>query len=203
VLLPPPLLLLLQEYLCLPLGLLEQLQLLQLLLLLLLELLEPLRLLLLGRLALLPLLPLLPSLLLQVFVQGLLALSLQPDGRLDGWGGKGTSVGTWRGAWGSWGRGAGWARTEGPLLALPGVGGTHLVGAGGGLHAEHAPLPIPVGQHLQGEDTGWHHPPVPRLIPAFFGRGTGSPTLTDVKLSILGFPFPGSEGGLLHLLSPS
>jgi len=84
MLLPPPLLLFLQQYLCLSLGLLQQLQLLQFPLLLLLELLEPLRLLLLGRLALLPLLALLPSLLLQVFVQGLLAFSLQSDGSLDG-----------------------------------------------------------------------------------------------------------------------
>lgn len=97
VLLPPPLLLFLQQDLCLPLGLLKQLQLLQLPLLLLLQLLEPLRLLLLGRFALLPLLPLLPSLLLQVLVQGLLSLSLQPDGRLDGWRGRARSAGTCRG----------------------------------------------------------------------------------------------------------
>lgn len=96
VLLPPPLLLLLQQYLCLPLGLLQQLQLLQFPLLLLLELLEPLCFLLLGRLALLPLLALLPSLLLQVFVQGLLAFSLQSNGSLDGCRGKRRmSGGTW------------------------------------------------------------------------------------------------------------
>lgn len=110
VLLPPPLLLLLQQDLCLPLGLLEQLQLLQLPLLFLLQLLEPLCLFLLGRLALLPLLPLLSSLLLQVLVQGLLSLCLQPDGCLDGWRGRAGSVGTCRGhgaagegAWGGHG----------------------------------------------------------------------------------------------------
>lgn len=106
VLLPPPLLLLLQQDLCLPLGLLEQLQLLQLPLLFLLQLLEPLRLLLLGRLALLPLLPLLPALLLQVLVQGLLSLCLQPDGSLDGCRGRARSVGT-AGGTGKLGKGRG------------------------------------------------------------------------------------------------